>query len=69
MLLKNKQFYYYLFDLCLLETLEFIFCNDIVVEYKDSYIVVYHNEKQFDLLHPFIDDTRNMAFRKVTGKC
>lgn len=69
MLMENKQYYYCLFDLCLLETIEFVFCNDIFVEYTDRYIAVYENNRYWGLKHPLIDNARNMAFREVADKC
>lgn len=41
---KNKQFYSYLYKIGWLETMEFAFCNDIIMDYRDDNIAIYYKE-------------------------
>lgn len=49
---ENKEFFRYLYDMSLLETMEFIFCNDITVDYRDNMIgIVDKNHAYFVAWH------------------
>ncbi|KKL82724.1 hypothetical protein LCGC14_1981860 [marine sediment metagenome] len=55
---ENKEFFRHLYDMSLLETMEFIFCDDIVVDYRDTMIgIVDRNHDYF------------IAWHGVAGKC
>jgi len=55
---ENKDFFRYLYDMSLLETMEFIFCDDTVVDYRDNMIGI------VDKGHDYF-----IAWHGVVGKC
>jgi len=49
---ENKEFFRHLYDMSLLETMEFTFCDDIVVDYRDNMIgIVDRNHDYFIAWH------------------
>lgn len=61
--LESKPLYYYLYDMCLLETLEFIFRDEIVIEYKENVIVILDND---GLL--LFDNDRETRLHRIADK-
>ncbi|KKN25223.1 hypothetical protein LCGC14_0887040 [marine sediment metagenome] len=60
---ESKPLYYYLYDMSLLETLEFVFRDEIVVEYRSDMIIILDNNG-----HPFFDNDRETVWHRVAGK-
>jgi len=49
---ENKEFFRYLYDMSLLETMEFIFCDDIAMDYRYNMIgIVDKNHAYFIAWH------------------
>lgn len=49
---ENKEFFRYLYDMSLLETMEFIFCDDIFIKYMDNMIgIIDKNHAYFIAWH------------------
>lgn len=44
---ENAQFYSYIYKIGWLETMGFVFCDDIIMGYRDDDIVIYY--KKYDL--------------------
>lgn len=61
---ENRYFFSYLYQMSLLETIEFIFCNDTSIEYGDRMIVILDNDKcHVD------DEDEAIGYHGVAGKC
>lgn len=49
---ENRELFRHLYDMGLLETMEFIFCDDIIIEYSDNLIgIVDKNHDYFVAWH------------------
>ena len=59
---ENRYFCSYLYQMSLLETIEFLFCDDTAVEYGDNMIVIFHVDS-------FDDEDEPIAYHGVAGKC
>lgn len=60
---ESKPLYYYLYDMSLLETLEFVFRDEIIVEYRSDMIIILDNNG-----HPFFDNNRESGWHRVAYK-
>ena len=54
---ENRKFFRYLYDVGWLETMEFVFCDDIVVDYGDALFGIH------DIRHNYF-----IAWHEVAGK-
>lgn len=60
---EHRYFFSYLYGMSLLETIEFIFCNDTSIEYGDRMIVI------LDIDKCFVDDKDEViGYHEVAGK-
>ena len=44
---ENKEFFRHLYDMSLLETMEFIFYDDIIIDYRDNMIGIEDRKHEY----------------------